>query len=151
MSKTNMICVGGPLHGQRKMVEPGRSWFEVAELPPMEAVSNLPPDDVKEKTIAYKRHIYEREVIGAGENSITFWRHSEMPVGQVAYYLLNDLSENEPHARAAALEWAMKQVREIVLKKDPYSRETFGEIFKIVNGALRPASQNACQNDAASG
>ena len=32
-SETNMICVGGPMHGQRKKVEAGRDWWECVERP----------------------------------------------------------------------------------------------------------------------
>ena len=143
MSKSHMICVGGPMHGQRKQVERGRSWFETVEMPPLTA-ADFDPSAMAEE-IAYKRHLYEREIIGTGEKAITFWRHSEMPVGQVVYYLLNDLADNEPHTRIAALEWALKQVRNVAVHRGDYKRfmderEKADQILKIVNAALRPVS-----------
>lgn len=149
MSKTNMICVGGPMHGQRKQVEPGRTWWECVERPKMRAADLIAPDplelpyDDAMTEIAYTRHIYEREVIGAGDKSITFWRHSKMPLGQVAHYLLNDLSDNEPYTRIATLEWALKKIRDVATYSGEYKsfrteREQSNEIYKLVNAALRP-------------
>ena len=144
-SEANMICVGGPMHGQRKQVEAGRTWWECVERPRIVAgyyIASENPDEVA--SIEYKRHVYEREVIGAGRKAITFWRHSEMPIGQVAYYLLNDLSDNEPYTRIATLEWALEKVKDIATHRDDYKhfmneQEKALEILKLVNAALRPS------------
>lgn len=138
MSDTNMICVGGPMHGQRKQVEQGRRWFEVVERPSLEA-AYAEPVAMSQEEVAYKRHIYEREIMGAGDQSIEFWRHSEMPVGQVAFHLLNDLSDNEPHTRVATLEWALRQVRKVAIKDFGNmfaSRDAVESMIDIIDKAL---------------
>jgi hypothetical protein len=134
---SNMICIGGPMHGMRKQVEQGRRTFETVERPPLPPVSRILEKEGHEEEVTYKRHLYEREVIGAGEKSITFWRHSELPVGQVAHYLISDFSENAPHIKAATLMWVLRQIEEVIRTKDSF-REAPEAILKIIIPILYP-------------
>jgi hypothetical protein len=68
-----------------------------------------------------------------------------MPVGQVAFYLLNDLSDNAPYTRITTLEWALKKIRDVVTYEGDFKSlrseaEQNRAIWKLVNSALRPST-----------
>lgn len=66
-----MLCIGGPLAGQRKEILYGRKFiaFQEPDLPPLYWRDYYSPHD----TVEFKQIIYTLQSINTPEGEVTFW------------------------------------------------------------------------------